>query len=156
MFYLRLFGSPTLELDDVALTGRAVQRHRIALLTLLALAPARRMTRDKVMGYLWPERDTDSGRNLLKQATYVVRAELGENALLSEGDELQLNDRVVTTDAAEFDVAMAQLDFQRATRVYRGPFMDGFFSATPRSSRSGCRRTGGACRCLCECSGALG
>jgi TolB-like protein/DNA-binding SARP family transcriptional activator/tetratricopeptide (TPR) repeat protein len=127
MFHLRLFGSPALELDDIALTGRAVQRHRIAMLALLALAPARRMSRDKLIGYLWPERDTDSSRNLLKQATYVLRAELGENALLSEGDDLQLNDRVVTTDAAEFAVAITQLDFLRATRFYRGPFMDGFF-----------------------------
>ena len=127
MFYLRLFGSPTLELGDVALTGRPVQRHRIALLALLAMAPGRRATRDKLMAYLWPERSADNARNLLKQATYVLRAELGENALLSEGDELRLNEQVVLADAAEFDVALTQLDFVRATQLYRGPFMDGFF-----------------------------
>ena len=48
MFHLRLFGSPTLELDDVALTGRAVQRHRIAMLALLGLAPARRAVAESV------------------------------------------------------------------------------------------------------------
>jgi TolB-like protein/DNA-binding SARP family transcriptional activator/Tfp pilus assembly protein PilF len=127
MFHLRLFGSPTLEINGAALTGRAVQRHRLGLLALLALAPGRRMSRDKLMAYLWPERDADHGRNLLKQATYVLRAELGETALVSEGDELRLNGQIVLADATGFETAASQGDFQRAIQLYRGPLMDGFF-----------------------------
>src|SRR5688572_31421339 len=37
MLQLKLFGVPTLERDGVQLAGRASQRHRLALLALLAL-----------------------------------------------------------------------------------------------------------------------
>ena len=127
MHQLKLFSSPTLASGDVVLTGRPVQRHRIALLSLLALSPGRRMSRDKLIAFLWPERDTESGRNLLKAATYVLRAELGERALLSENDGLRLNEQVVQTDAAAFEEDVARLDYERAVQWYRGSFLDGFF-----------------------------
>ena len=127
MFYLKLFGSPTLEAESTTLTGRPVQRHRLALLALLALAPGRRLTRDKLIAYLWPERDGERGRNLLKQATYVLRGELGEQALLSENDELKLNVEAVEADVVQFEAALASSDFGRAVQLYRGPLLDGFF-----------------------------
>lgn len=127
MFYLKLLGSPTLETDAGAMTGRAVQRHRVGLLTLLALAPGRRMSRDKLLGYLWPDRDTENARNLLKVATYVLRAELGDTALLSDGDDLRLNDEIVQVDAVLFEAAVRRTEFARAVELYRGPLLDGFF-----------------------------
>ena len=127
MYYLKLFGSPTLAAEAGPLTGRAVQRHRIGLLALLALAPGRRMSRDKLLGYLWPERDTENARNLLKVATYVLRTELGDNALLSDNDDVRLNEEIVQTDVGLFEVAIKQADFLRATELYQGPFLDGFF-----------------------------
>jgi TolB-like protein/DNA-binding SARP family transcriptional activator/Flp pilus assembly protein TadD len=127
MFYLRLFGTPALESDDTVITGPATQRHRLALLALLALAPGRRFSRDKLIAYLWPDRDTEGGRNLLRVATYVLRGLLGENALLSEGDDLRLNAEPIATDVAEFDVALERRDYPRAVALYQGPFLDGFF-----------------------------
>jgi DNA-binding SARP family transcriptional activator/TolB-like protein/Tfp pilus assembly protein PilF len=127
MFDLKLFGSPTLTRDDVAVSGAAVQRHRLALLALLAMAPGRRMSRDKLIAHLWPDRDADGGRNLLKVSTYVLRSTLGENALLSEGDDLRLNTENLRIDVAEFDAALGRRDFVRAAEIYRAPFLDGFF-----------------------------
>src|SRR5688572_14139902 len=127
MFYLRLFGSPSLESDDVAIGGGATQRHRLALLALLAMAPGRRLSRDKLIAHLWPDRDADGGRNLLKVSTYVLRSVLGDNALLSEGDDLRLNAESLHIDVAEFDVALERRDYQRAVELYKGPFLDGFF-----------------------------
>src|SRR5688572_24595906 len=127
MFYLKLLGTPALECDGTAITGRAAQRHRLALLSLLAIAPGHRLSRDKLIAYLWPERDAESGRNLLKVATYVLRGSLGENALLTEGDELRLNPGLIDADVAEFDVALKQRDFIRAVSLYKGAFLDGFF-----------------------------
>ena len=69
IFHLRLFGSPSLEGDGGPTPTRATQRHRVALLALLALSPDRRLTRDRLIATLWPERDADGGRNLLKVAT---------------------------------------------------------------------------------------
>src|SRR5688572_26878278 len=114
MVYLKLFGSPSLLRDEVVLTGRAAQRHRLALLALLVLAPGRRMSRDKVIAYLWPERDGDAGRNLLKVSTYVLRAELAETALVSEGDDVRLDPDVVRSDVSEFADAIARADYSRA------------------------------------------
>lgn len=55
VFRLRLFGSTSLAGEDAALSGPAVQRHRLALLALLALAPPQRLSRAKPIGNLWPE-----------------------------------------------------------------------------------------------------
>jgi DNA-binding SARP family transcriptional activator len=128
MFYLKLFGSPSLERDDGApLTGRAAQRHRVALLALLALAPAQRLSRDKLIAYLWPESDSERGRNLLNVSTYVLRAAMGESALLSSGDDLRLNADVIQVDVAEFEAALERADHARVVALYRSRFLDGFF-----------------------------
>ena len=124
IFHLRLFGSPSL--DGAPASGRATQRHRVALLALLALAPDRRLTRDRLIATLWPERDADGGRNLLKVATYVLREALGETALLTEGDFLRLNTDVVRPDVVEFEAALARSDHTAAVALYRGPLLDGF------------------------------
>ena len=50
------------------------------------MAPARRVSRDKLIACLWPDRDAEAGRNLLKVSTYVLRSLLGDSALLSESD----------------------------------------------------------------------
>jgi len=99
----------------------------MALLAILALAPAGRLSRDKLIAYLWPESDAERGRNLLKVSTYVLRSALGESALLSEGDDLRLNADVVQSDLAEFETALERADHARVVALYRGPFLDGFF-----------------------------
>ena len=127
-FHLRLFGSPSIEREDgTPLTGRAAQRHRVALLALIAMAPVDRLSRDKLIAYLWPESDGERGRNLLKVSTYVLRTSLGDDAVRSEGDALRLNADVVRVDATEFETALAGGDHVRAVALYRGPFLDGFF-----------------------------
>ncbi len=129
-FYLRLFGSPSIEADDgrgVPLSGRVAQRHRLALLALVAMAPGQRLSRDKLLAYLWPESDSERGRNLLKVSSYVLRSELGETALLSEGDDLRLNADVVRTDAVELEDALERGDYAAAVALYESPFLDGFF-----------------------------
>lgn len=126
MVYLELFGTPSIKGDD-AIPARATQRHRVALLALLALAPGRRLSRDKLIGYLWPERDAEGARNLLKVSAYVLRGSLGEDVLLSEGDDLRLNSELIQSDIAEFDTALEQRDYARAVTLYKGPLLDGFF-----------------------------
>src|SRR5688500_17233263 len=128
-FFLRLFGSPSIEASDgggVPLSGRVAQRHRLALLALIARAPGQRLSRDKLIAYLWPESDAERGRNLLKVSSYVLRSELGESALLSEGEDLRLNADVVLSDAVELEAALTRGDHARAIALYKGPFLDGF------------------------------
>lgn len=127
IFHFRLFGSPSLESDGGPAPGRATQRHRVALLALLALSPGRRLTRDRLIATLWPERDGEGGRNLLKVATYVLREALAETALLSEGDFLRLNTDIVQVDVVEFETAVGRGDHAAAVALYRGPLLDGYF-----------------------------
>jgi serine/threonine-protein kinase len=85
------------------------------------------MTRDKLMGWLWPERDTEPARRLLNQAVHALRQALGQDVILSAGDELQLNTGVLECDVVGFDEAVAAGLLERAVGLYGGPFLDGFF-----------------------------
>ena len=99
----------------------------MALLALLVLAPARSITRDKLIWYLWPESDTEHARQLLNQSVYRVRKALGEAAIITTGDEVRLNAEVVHVDATDFESALAAGDAAGAVAIYRGPLLDGFF-----------------------------
>lgn len=127
MFVLRLFGGARIENEAGVITGGAAQRHRLALLALLTIALPRGLTREKLIGYLWPEGDTDHARNLLNQAVHAVRQALGAEVLLSIGDELRLNPAVVKSDVAAFAEGLATGDLEGAVDRYEGPFLDGFF-----------------------------
>jgi DNA-binding SARP family transcriptional activator/TolB-like protein len=126
-FRLGLFGNRSLVgPEGSSLTGQAVQRHRIALLALLALSSDKGLSREKLMAYLWPERETENARQLLNQAVYTLRKALGDDAILSDGDDLRLNPDVIRTDLAEFEAALERRDYATAAQLYSGPFLDGF------------------------------
>ena len=125
--HVRLLGTPSIERDGMLLSGRVAQRHRVALLALLALAPDGRLSRDKLLALLWPEHDAERARNVLSVSVYAVRSALGDDALVSMGDDLRLNPHVIRTDVAELEAALARGDHAAAVALYAGPFLDGFF-----------------------------
>ena len=126
---VKLLGAPALERGDgTPVGGRPAQRHRIALVALLSLAPDRRMSRDKLVAWLWPEADAERARNLLNVAAYVLRSALGDEALVSAGDELRLGPGVAS-DVAELEAAVRAEEWERAAALGAGPFLDGFFLA---------------------------
>lgn len=128
IFHLELFGSPTVRgAGGAPLSGRATQRHRLALLAFLALSGGRGSTRDRLMALLWPDSDQDRARNLLKVSVYVLRQALGDDALVSDGDDLRVNPERIETDVAEFEGALARGDYEGAVALYHGAFLDGFF-----------------------------
>lgn len=107
------------------LGGAAAHRHPLALLALLAVDGI--MSRDKLIAYLWPERDTESSRNLLKTGVHDLRKLLGDRVLRSTGDQVSLDLDALPCDVAEFEAAVASKDYEKATALYGGPFLDGFF-----------------------------
>ncbi|MFQ5689901.1 MAG: BTAD domain-containing putative transcriptional regulator [Gemmatimonadota bacterium] len=127
MYSLRLFGRPSLDGPDGPLTGRAAQKHRLALLALLARSPDGSLSRDKLMGCLWPENEATRARHLLNVAVHVLRKELGEAALLSLGDDLRLATDAVHVDVEEFEEALRRGEAEVAVALYPGPFLDGFY-----------------------------
>ena len=125
---LSLFGGFNLT-GTQALTGRATQRKRQALLALLGSGPTASMSRDRIIALLWPEADTERARHQLASSIYDLRRVLGEEAIVALGDDLRLNPALVESDVRAFQEAIAAQDFARAVAMRAGPFLDGFHLA---------------------------
>ena len=131
MHHLKLLGGASLEGPSGPITGRAVQRRRLALLALLASAQARGrgVGREKILAYLWPEAEAERGRHLLSDSVYRINQAIGADAVVSTGDELRIDGEILTSDVAEFEQAITAGDRERAVAVYPGPLLDGVFLA---------------------------
>jgi len=108
------------------LAGAASQPRRLAILALLARAGERPITREKVIGYLWPDSDEERARRLLSQAVYMLRRDLGAEETIVGVRELRLGSDFITSDVAEFQQALDARAYDRAAEMYAGPFLDGF------------------------------
>lgn len=126
MLRLTTFGGLALSRDGTPLTGAAAQRSRLSLLALLSTAGPTGFSRDKLLLYLWPESDEERARHALKQAVYSLRRELGADEVIVGTASLSLNPTIVTSDAREFEIALAANDLATAVSLYTGPFLDGF------------------------------
>ena len=104
-----------------------MQRRRLALLALLAVARERGLTRDKLVGYLWPDADPQRARRLLSDSVYRINQAVGGEALIAIGDELRINPKCLPTDVGEFADALERGDWSRAVELQSAPFLDGFF-----------------------------
>lgn len=139
MVDLRVLGALQLSASD----GRDVeslvhQAKRAALLAYLAIAVPRGLhRRDKLLALFWPELDAPRARAALSQAVYVLRATLGEAAILPHGDgAVGLSADVVWCDAVAFEAALDAGRPEEALALYRGDLLDGFFiSGAPEFER---------------------
>ena len=85
MLRLKTFGGLWLEGDEGPLTGAATQRRRLVLLAALAAAGQRGMSRDAVVGLLWPEVDGTRARAALSQSLYALKRDTGVDELVLGG-----------------------------------------------------------------------
>jgi TolB-like protein/DNA-binding SARP family transcriptional activator/Tfp pilus assembly protein PilF len=126
MHRLKLFGGASLEGPDGPLAGPPVQRRRLALLALLALARGRGISRDKLVAYLWPESHAERARHLLSDSCYRINVAVGE-AIVPVGDALRLDGERLPSDVADFADAVERGDWRRAVDLQPAPLLDGFF-----------------------------
>jgi DNA-binding SARP family transcriptional activator/TolB-like protein len=124
---LTVLGSAALTGPDGPVRGRAAQRRRLAFLAILAAQRGGVVSRDRIVGLLWPEHDDDRARRLLSEALYVVRKELGEAVVHTPGDDLRLDPSALPSDLDDFVSALDRGDLETAVEVYGGPFLDGFY-----------------------------
>lgn len=110
-----------------SLSGKPVQPRRVALLALLAVHPHHTLSRDKLLAFLWPESPEEQGRHRLSESLYVLRKALGEEALISDGDQVRLDPVRLECDVVSFRSAVREEDPEAAVALYAGPFLDGFF-----------------------------
>src|SRR4051812_41705677 len=79
---LTAFGSTTVETASGPVTGRAAQRHRVALLALLSTTRRLYRSRDQLIFFLWPDADADRGRKLLSDSIYRINQALGGDVIV--------------------------------------------------------------------------
>jgi Tol biopolymer transport system component/DNA-binding SARP family transcriptional activator len=129
-------------------SGSAAQPRRLAILALLASAGQQGVTREKVLGYLWPETDEERARRGLNQALYALRQDLGSDDVFLGTRDLRLNSELLSSDVSEFEQALAEGKLEDAAARYGGPFLDGFhlpgapeFERWAEEERAGLART---------------
>src|SRR5512145_2456164 len=108
MLHLHLFGAPSVRAGGQPVGGAAAQPRRLALLALLARAGDRGITRDKVIGTLWPDQDEEKSRRALTHALYALRRDLGSEDAIEGSRDLRFNHALVTSDLADFLLARAE------------------------------------------------
>ncbi|MGH7499199.1 MAG: AfsR/SARP family transcriptional regulator, partial [Gemmatimonadales bacterium] len=126
MLRLSTFGGLLLQQDGQLHTGPASQRRRLALLAAVASSGRRGTSREKLLSLLWPDSEPEAGRHSLYQALHVIRRSLGGDDVLVGSSTLQLNPELITSDVGEFEESVEQGAHERAARLYRGLFLEGF------------------------------
>jgi DNA-binding SARP family transcriptional activator len=101
------------------------QRRPLALLAVLAVSGERAVCRDELLLYFWPDSNVERAKNALRQTTFRLRRDLGPPDPIVGNNELQLDPAAVTSDAAEFEAALAEGRIKEAVALYRGPFLQG-------------------------------
>ena len=124
MLRLETFGSLVLAGDSG--TPLPIQRRRLALLALLSTAGKRGVRRDKLVALLWPDSTEPKARHALEQLIYSLRQHQSEQLVVGP-DPLRINHHVLSVDAMDFLGAIERGDSAEAVRLYRGPFLDGFY-----------------------------
>ena len=107
-------------------TNAAAQPRRLALLALLGRSAPRAVSRERLIGWFWPDADEERGRRSLNQALYALRTELGSEDVLLGQRDVRLNLDRLSCDVADFEHAMESGRLEDAATLYRGPFADGF------------------------------
>ena len=126
MLRLNTLGGLTLLVDGTAVTGVLTQRRQLALLALLAVGREKGMSRDKILSYLWPEKDAEAARHTLNQQVYAQRQTANEELFIGR-KTLRLNPALFETDLWVFEDALREGHWAEAVEQYRGAFLDGFF-----------------------------
>jgi DNA-binding SARP family transcriptional activator len=127
MLSLRLFGGISLSDPVCTIPARASQRRQLALLAVLSAPAARPYSRDKLGAVLWPEATSEHARRLLSDTIYVLRTALGDDVILTAGENVSINVDRLQVDVLEFTRATAKGDYRKAVDIRNGggPFLDG-------------------------------
>lgn len=123
--HFRALGGLTLQAGPDEGSAPELGRRRLALLAVLAAAGSRGITRDKIIGILWPETDEDQARHTLSQTLYLMRRETGR-PWVSGNPLLRLHDSI-TSDVGQFQAAVDSNQLERAADLYTGSFLEGFY-----------------------------
>ncbi len=120
-----MFGGLSLYSGGQPVSGAAAQPRRLAVLAILADACPGVVSRDRLIGLLWPDQDEASARRLLTQALYELRRELGDFTQ-GTGRDIGIDPERLRIDLVEFRAALRSGRPADAAAIARGPLLDGF------------------------------
>lgn len=98
--------------------------HKQLLLLARLLLERRPVTRESMIAFLWPEADEARARGSLRQALYVIRELLGEDAVAANRQTVSLS-VTTATDLSVFMQAVHARRWREAALLYRGRLLDG-------------------------------
>ncbi len=116
-------------LGGLALEGAAGPppgRLPLAVLARLVAEHPSTVGRQRLAAFLWPDHPPRRGRHRLSDSLYMLRGVLGEEVLISQGDEVGLDPARVTCDLWDFDAALREGRPGIAVDLHGGPFVEGF------------------------------
>lgn len=94
----------------------------LAMVVYLAMTPRRVAMRDELIDLLWSHSPVARARATLRQTLSQLRSHLGDDALLSEGQVVQLV-ADISTDARDFLGAVESGEVRQAMDLYAGAFL---------------------------------
>ena len=127
MLRVLTLGGLTVECTERPLAATHARLQGLGLLARLAAAGERGVSREKLVGYFWPEKPEHAALHSLSQALHRLRTELGIGELFVGTRILRLDPALVTSDVAELDEADRANDLHRVAALYAGPFLDGIY-----------------------------
>jgi DNA-binding SARP family transcriptional activator/TolB-like protein/Tfp pilus assembly protein PilF len=119
---------------QVRMAGREIGlfgRKERGLLAVLAMAPGKPQSRDKLIGLLWSDREDKRARDSLKHAVLKLRSSLNGThppLIVADRDSVTLKQAAVSVDVAEFERLIAEGTmeaFSCASSIYQGDLLDG-------------------------------
>jgi DNA-binding SARP family transcriptional activator len=124
---IRTFGGLSVfSRDGNAIPEATALRRPAAVLVAVAVAGERGITRDKLLGLLWPDAQPERASHSLTQAIYAVRRVTAVDDLFLTTGALRLNRARVSSDIDDFERALDGGDLERLVGMYEGAFLDGF------------------------------
>jgi DNA-binding SARP family transcriptional activator len=125
MIDLLTLGRVSISRDGQDLTHLAAHKQKIGLLAYLAVEES--VSRDRLLGVFWPERDEERARHSRSQALYALKKELGTEFYNVSGDRVELVPGSVTVDVKELEEAANGERWEAVTDLYQGPFLEGVY-----------------------------
>jgi DNA-binding SARP family transcriptional activator len=121
MITLRTLGPIEVSVDGEPAPRELLWRKNLALLLYLARSPERRRSREHLVGVFWGDKPDSSARHSLNEALRVIR-----KSGASVGDQVVLSAETLETDADLMEARLAAEDWEGATGLVQGTFLEGF------------------------------
>jgi DNA-binding SARP family transcriptional activator len=143
LYRIQLLGDFNVQIGDIRITSFGTQKAAM-LLAFLACFPDKKHSRESLIEMLWPECDSNSGRQRLSTTLWTLRRIFEpsdssvDSVVISDRTSVSLSPSQVTTDVKEFEALLECADkasstqerralLQEALSLYHGALLPEFY-----------------------------